>query len=721
MVNSWHSLGLRDTPNEAVNFYETAIQTDTSIEENYHYLVLSLLLCKREKDAQLIWQSGLENATSIEFHNQKLGELLEVEADYQEKLKHYFPAWLIRQHLRKVLPLDFNNLVQIFYLSLQLKIVHSDILTELNFWKLLDTKPELEISDDAIIQLLQNVLASELPFEETIEFASRLLPYLKDQKSCLNTLTYVAERSSFKKALQIINRLCLVIDPQNLPVIGCLSQILSRRGLHQEAIQLARDLPHSDNLSDQVVSHQLLLGAILSAGGQWQEAETISDEYEIILDRLVSEGSNNLPSITQSFLCCAYFVFSYLSDSPQINHLKQNQALKLFQENVCHSNPEKVKRFQIRPKFNHKKIKIGYLSACLRQHSVGWLARSLIQHHDRESFEIYGYFPWFAKNDFLQQWYSTQMDKSFRSEIDYWGDHTAVAEEIYKDEIDILIDLDSLTVPSSCSVLALKPAPVQVTWLGWDASGLPAIDYYIADPYVLTENAQDYYSEKIWRLPNTYIGIDGFESSLATLDRRKLGIPNDAIVYFSSQKSSKRHPETVRSQMQIIKQVPNSFFLIKGLADENNIQNFFYELAEEEGVELERLKFLPISSTEAEHRANLAIADVVLDTYPYNGATTTMEVLWMGIPMVTRVGQQFVSRNGYTMLMNAGITEGIAWNAAEYVEWGVRLGKEPLLRQEVAWKLKQSRKTSPLWDGRQFAREMENAYRQMWEIYDGKL
>ena len=171
----------------------------------------------------------------------------------------------------------------------------------------------------------------------------------------------------------------------------------------------------------------------------------------------------------------------------------------------------------------------------------------------------------------------------------------------------------------------------------------------------------------------------------------------------------------------IIKQVPNSFFLIKGLADENNIQNFFYELAEEEGVELERLKFLPISITEAEHRANLAIADVVLDTYPYNGATTTMEVLWMGIPMVTRVGEQFVSRNGYTMLMNAGITEGIAWDEAEYVKWGIRFGKEPLLRQEVCWKLKQSRKTSPLWDGRQFAREMENAYRQMWEIYDGKL
>ncbi len=721
MLNSWQSLELRNDLQKAIEFYETSIETDESIGENYHYLGLALLLCEQEEEAQIVWLLGIENANPDEFYNQKLGQILEDEANYQETLKNYFPAWIIRHHLRQVCPLNFNNLVQIFYLSLQLKILNSETLVELNFWELLDTKPKLEINDHHLLQLLQNVLASELPFHENIEFASRLLAYIENKPLCLETLLYVAERSSFEKAQQIINQLCLVVAPQSLAAKGCLSQMLSRTGHHQEAIQLARDLPPSENLSDQVVSHQLLLGSLMSAGGQWQEVEAIYAEYQLILDKLVAQSPKNLPSLTQSFLCCAYFISAYLSDTPQITHLKQNQALKLFQENICHSKPEQVKRFQphSRANHNHKKIKIGYLSTCLRQHSVGWLARSLIQHHDRESFELYGYFPWFEKDDFLQQWYVTQMYKPFRAELDYWGDHTAVAEEIYKDEIDILIDLDSLTVSNSCSLLALKPAPVQVTWLGWDASGLPAIDYYIADPYVLPENAQDYYSEKIWRLPNTYIGIDGFESSLTTLERSELGIPNDAIIYFSSQQSSKRHPETVRSQMQIIKQVENSYFLIKGLADQNNIQDLFCEHAEAEGVEFDRLRFLPRTDTEAEHRANLAIADVVLDTYPYNGATTTMEVLWMGIPMVTRVGEQFVSRNGYTMMINAGITEGIAWNAAEYVEWGVRFGKEPLLRQEVSWKLRRSRQTSPLWNGRQFTKEMEKAYKQMWEIYNG--
>ncbi len=106
-----------------------------------------------------------------------------------------------------------------------------------------------------------------------------------------------------------------------------------------------------------------------------------------------------------------------------------------------------------------------------------------------------------------------------------------------------------------------------------------------------------------------------------------------------------------------------------------------------------------------------------MDTYPYNGATTTMETLWMEVPIVTRVGEQFAARNSYAMMVNAGIEEGIAWTDEEYVEWGIRLGKEPQLRQEVSWKLKQSKKSAPLWNAKQFTRDMEAAYQQMWQKY----
>ncbi|NEQ68061.1 MAG: hypothetical protein F6K21_21640, partial [Symploca sp. SIO2D2] len=166
-----------------------------------------------------------------------------------------------------------------------------------------------------------------------------------------------------------------------------------------------------------------------------------------------------------------------------------------------------------------------------------------------------------------------------------------------------------------------------------------------------------------------------------------------------------------------LKAVPNSYFLIKGKSEQASIKNFFEEIAQEEGVECDRLRFLPEVALEATHRANLAIANVILDTYPYNGATTTLEALWMGIPLVTRVGEQFAARNSYTMMMNVGVTEGIAWTDEEYIEWGIRLGKEPQLRQKISWQLRQSRQTASLWNGEQFTREMETAYEQMWKDY----
>ena len=169
--------------------------------------------------------------------------------------------------------------------------------------------------------------------------------------------------------------------------------------------------------------------------------------------------------------------------------------------------------------------------------------------------------------------------------------------------------------------------------------------------------------------------------------------------------------------MKIIKAVPNSYFLIKGSGDGEEIKNFFTKIAREEGVDSQRLRFLPRDSSEEIHRANLAIADVVLDTFPYNGATTTLETLWMGIPLVTRVGEQFSARNSYTMMVNAGITEGIAKSDEEYLQWGITLGKDAELREQVADKLVKSRRNSPLWNGKQFTRNLETAYQQMWTDY----
>ncbi|PZO42753.1 MAG: O-linked N-acetylglucosamine transferase, SPINDLY family protein [Pseudanabaena frigida] len=505
------------------------------------------------------------------------------------------------------------------------------------------------------------------------------------------------------------------LELENIYLLTDLARFYALSMRHAECIEVAKQYRElAQDLPNQVFANHLILHSLLSGGNQWQEIFALADSQIELLRLLIQENLTNLTSAERNRLFIATFFLPYIKDDPAKNRTLQNQLAK-----VCQNNLQSLSTFlpTESPKNNPEKrpLKIGYLSHCLRKHSVGWLSRWIFKHHNREQFNIHAYFL-FDKpegTDSVREFIAGHCDKSYK----LGHDATAIAKQIQEDQIDILVDLDSITLDISCEVMALKPAHVQVTWLGLDASGIPTIDYFIADPYVLPENAQDYYSERIWRLPSTYIAVDSFEVLFPTIHRSHLHIPTDAVVYLSSQAGYKRHPDNIKLQMQIIKSVPNSYLLIKGLSEQEGIRNFFTDIAISEGINRDRLIFLPQVNTEAEHRANLAIADIILDTYPYNGATTTMEALWMCIPLVTRVGEQFAARNSYTMMINAGITEGIAWSDQEYIDWGIRLGRDESLRKQVFWKLKESRKTAPLWDAEKFTRDMESAYQQMWDIY----
>lgn len=467
---------------------------------------------------------------------------------------------------------------------------------------------------------------------------------------------------------------------------------------------------------NQAIAYHLMIKILLESGGNWEKARQLYQEYQKLLEAIAKKDVAIESSFTLELMATLGFQ-AYFCDCPQQMHQFNNEFARFYYEKVRAYFPdlslERKSKLNI-PENRDKNLKIGYLSSGFNRHSVGWLVRWIFKYHNREKYQIFAY-NLGSKNDDLKYFFEDiQQSPANFIDVFNWGARE-IAELIARDEIDILVDLDSITHRLTSQVLALQPAPIQITWLGCDASGLPAIDYFIADPYVLPETASDYYAQKIWRLPKVYVAVDGFEVGIPTIRRDSLGIPNDAVVYFSSQTGYKRNPENARLQLRIIKQVKNSYFLIKNLGDEALTRRFFEQLADEEDVDSSRLRFLPQVSLEEIHRANLGIADVVLDTYPYNGATNTLETLWMGIPLVTRVGEQFAARNSYTMMVNAGITEGIAWSDEAYVEWGIKLGQNSRLRQEISWKLLQGRQTEPLWNTKQFTREMENAYEQMWQ------
>jgi predicted O-linked N-acetylglucosamine transferase (SPINDLY family) len=715
MFVNWHSQAeklLQDGNfSQLVEYYETLVETEPENCHHYCYLGLAYLLNEQEDEAQTSWFFILSQVSEDEtsYWLQEISRILERGVNDQINCGNTRKAWLIAHHLREVNPAN----IHLTQLSIELNEFEPQQLDDWNFSTILTQSSSSDIDEESVLKLLNQILS--YPSEAALTFTRACIRFVNCNHQRIEafvrkSLEIGEEHENPGFAADLIGIL-LSTDADNIEFLKlfCRFSISARR--YPIAIEAARKYCEiSQTLNDKFLSNYQLL-RVLALSGSWLEIAEVVQRHRDLSEQLFSTPQNLSYEMRHSLIPAASF-WAYLQDNLPENRYFLNQVGHLFTPKTpIYSFPKNVGTTF---KQSTRRLKIGYLAHTLRQHSVGWLSRWLFQYHDRELFHTSIYLVnRNLEDDFYSLWFANNVDEAHSFNIDA----QEIASSIYQDEIDILVDLDSSTLNVSYEVMARKPSPVQVTWLGWDASGLSAVDYFIADPYVLTEEAQTHYQENIWRLPQTYIAVDGFEVGIPTLRREDINIPLEAILFQSSQAGAKRHPETIRLQMKILKEVPNSYFLIKALGDSQIVQDMFIRLAEQEGVSPERLRFSGIDPSEYVHRANLQIADVVLDTYPYNGATTTLETLWMCIPLVTRVGQTFSSRNSYTFLKNVGISEGIAWTDEEYIEWGIRLGTDEKLRQNVAWKLRQSRKTSPLWNAKQFTRDLENAYQSMWTNY----
>jgi predicted O-linked N-acetylglucosamine transferase (SPINDLY family) len=705
---------------DAIDFYETAISQDETIASNYWHLGVSYLLAAREDDAQAAWFVPFADAAEPDIDN-LTGDLiavLERAANERTDREELEQAWLLRQHIWALAPDCIENTLHSIHLARQIDRLAAESLVEWRVSELLQDSEIGSIEADLLGKVLRVLI--DIQTQESLAAIEACLQISADRelliKQLVSTLLQVSNQNGANLFAVKIAELCNRIQPDNLTTLQILGYLYSDVGQYQQATEIAEQFYQLSSGSMEQLFASYQLQRTHFTAGNWHDAEARVDLHRQLSADVVQSSPQNLDRGQCQATILSSFFLPYIEDNPRINKVLQNQLAAIFQQNI--QPITKAAKFDelALPKQTGC-LRIGYIGATLRRHSVGWLSRWLMHHHDRQSFQIFLYCLNTNKEDtFNHQWFrdKTDITSYFESSPD------EIAAQIQADEIDILIELDSLTYDPTCMVIAKKPAPIQVSWLGWDSTGIPAVDYFLADPYVLPDDACDYYAEKIWRLPQTYLAVDGFEIGTPTRRREHLDIPADAVIYLSGQSGYKRHPDCVRAQMQIIKAVPNSYFLVKGRSDAATIQNFFGDLAAEVGISLDRLRFLPQDRDEYTHRANLAIADIVLDTFPYNGATTTLETLWMGIPLVTQVGQQFAARNSYTFMLNAGIEEGIAWNQEEYIEWGIKLGLDRDLRHKIHGKLRAGRMTAPVWNTKKFTRDLEQAYREMWAIYQAQ-
>ncbi len=450
---------------------------------------------------------------------------------------------------------------------------------------------------------------------------------------------------------------------------------------------------------------------------QWLENAPAANQY---LAEQTQQQTLDFGSIF--YAISSYFHWCHQFDQPALLKPIYNERNRLFHTQGHYLLPTKPyypsvlqsADFLPKPREERTKFRIGFIGSCFFEHPVSYQIRAFIRLCDRSRFELFAYNPWFktAKVDRLTQWFAATFHQFRQCETNA----ADIAQQIHEDQIDVLIDLDSCTSDITFQLLSLKPAPVQATWVGFDAIGLPSVDYFIVDPYILPAGAQAWYNETLWRLPHCYLSLDGYEVANKTGIRQQLGLPGDTVVFLCAQRASKIQPEMLKLQFAIVSAVKEAVLVIKYHHSQRIFEEWCREVAVAEGFDLNKLHFLTADLPDV-HRANLYDVDVVLDTYPYTGGAMSLEALWLEVPIVTKVGQQFVARHTYTFLQNLGVTAGIAFNDEEYVNWGIRLGTDADLRRQVVWQLRQAKRSAPLWNPQQHARELENALRAMINRY----
>jgi predicted O-linked N-acetylglucosamine transferase (SPINDLY family) len=365
------------------------------------------------------------------------------------------------------------------------------------------------------------------------------------------------------------------------------------------------------------------------------------------------------------------------------------------------------------PRSREGKLRVGYLSAEFRDHAVGHAIQGLFGLHDRRHFEVFAYSLGSDDGSVYRQ--------RIARDCDHFVDLAPLsladsARRIHQDGIHLLIDLQGYTGFSRMGLLALRPAPIQVNYLGYSGStGANFIDYLITDPVVTPpERAGDFREQPVW-LPHTFMVTDHQQALPPPgASRAAEGLPADGFVFCGFHNSYKIEPRMFDVWMRLLAQVPGSvLWLMTGApAAEANLRRE----AAARGVAAGRLVFAG-HRPKAQHLDRLRLADLFLDALVYNAHTTAADALWVGLPLLTCPGDTFASRVAAGLLTAIGVPELIAPTLDEYEQRALHLARHPGELKELRQKLAAHRTTWPLFDTPRFVRNLERAYRAMWDLH----
>ncbi len=573
-------------------------------------------------------------------------------------------------------------------------------------------------------------LAMNMPREAIVECekALALQPDYPDTFYVMGKALLTEEK--LDEAASCIDRL-LKHKPDFIDAYKTLTEILCRQGKADEALARSRQAlsayPDNPTLLCNVGFALRALGRVDETIAHYERAVALMPEFaqahNNLANALATQGRTEeaIAHYQRAVSLNPSYADSNSSLLMALNYIPRYDAATVYSEHLKFARRyEAPLAASIKPHGNNRsfdrRLRVGYVSSDFREHAVAYFVEPVLRRHDRDRFQVFCYSNHHIDDEVTHRLQSYIDIEGWRSIIRLSDERAA--QQIRDDKIDILVDLNGHTGDNRLLVFARKPAPIQVTWLGYpNTTGLSSMDYRITDEYADPIGMTDeYYTEKIIRLPGSF---SCFQPPQDTPEVADLPARHNGFVTFGSFNNlAKVTPEVIALWAGILRAIPRSRLVIKYMslneqARQQAVRSAFFA----HGILDEQLQLLGHSPSKWDHLAQYNSIDIGLDPFPYNGSTTTCDALWMGVPIITLAGKTHVSRVGVSQLTNLGMTELICHTPEEYVATAVRLAADLDHLGTLRKQLRVRMAASPLVDSQRFTNNLEKAYRAMWKEY----
>jgi protein O-GlcNAc transferase len=511
----------------------------------------------------------------------------------------------------------------------------------------------------------------------------------------------------------------LTLNPSNAEAHYNLGTALMSRAKYNQALppllRAAEMDPHNPAVHCNVGAAYRALWKFDEAMKHYRRALELKPDYPDALYNLgaLHHALIEVPESIECYRQCLElkpdFQIAHSSMLLAMHYLVPLDAKEIYEQSVKWGKIP-TKKLPPRQLSSSSRLKIGYVSADFNQHSVSFFLEPILEHHDRTRFEISCY------SSTLQRDLTT---KRLAGYVDHFREvgllpDDRLAELIRQDGIDVLVDLSGHTSHNRLPVFAMKPAPVQATYLGYpNTTGLPEIDYRIVDPIAdPVGEGDELYVEKLVRLPRTGWCYKPPSDAPEVSDLPALS--NGYVTFGSFNNLTKVNEPWIAVWAEILRRVPSARLLIKSpTLEQEAVRHRLAALFAARGVGEERLEICGRVIAYADHMRTYHRVDIALDTFPYNGTTTTCESMWMGVPVVTRSGEHHVSRVGKSLLTQVGLAELASESEAEYVDRATELADNLQRVAVLRSALRQRMRSSSVMDAPAMALDIERAYEQM--------